>query len=244
VKTQHLLATLAVAFFACAPVQASDWTHEVAPYIWGTSLTGTTGIGPATVDVNASFKDILDALDMAAMGSYRGSNDRVSVMFDVVYASLGGSGTGPAGAVSAHVDIDQLVMEGDLGYALTDHLHGFVGLRYVDLKSRIRIQGPLGMDPSVSGRVDWVDPVVGLYYEAPISGKWSFGLRGDIGGFGIGSNFAWQGVGILRWQASPRTGVLLAYRYLSNDYDQGKGDNYFKYDVAMQGPALGVVFTF
>lgn len=243
-KTSLLLATITVAFLASAPLQASDWTHEVAPYMWGTSLEGTTGIGPATVDVDASFSDILDALEMAAMGSYRGSKDRVSVLFDVVYASLGGSGTGPLEAVRANVDIDQLVMEGDLGYALTDSLHGFVGLRYVDLKSQIRLRGPLGGEQTVRGKADWIDPVIGLYYEAPISGKWSFSLRGDVGGFGVGSDFAWQGVGILRWQASQAIGVLLAYRYLSSDYDQGKDESYFRYDMAMQGPALGVVFTF
>lgn len=243
-KTSRILATITVTFLASAPLQASDWTHEVAPYMWGTGLAGTTSIGPATVDVDASFSDILDSLEMAAMGSYRGSKDRVSVLFDVVYAGLGGSGTGPAEAVSADVDIDQLVMEGDLGYALTDHLHGFVGLRYVDLKSRIRFQGPFEGVPTVRGEADWIDPVIGLYYAAPFSDTWSFSLRGDVGGFGVGSDFAWQGVGILRWQASPGFGVILAYRYLSSDYDKGQGDSYFRYDVSMQGPALGIVFTF
>ena len=243
-KTSRLLATITVTFLASAPLQASDWTHEVAPYMWGTSLEGTTTIGSETVDVNASLSDILDALEMAAMGSYRGSKDRVSVLFDVVYAGLGGSDTGPLEAARADVDIDQLVIEGDLGYAFTDHLHGFVGMRYVDLKSRIRLRDELEGESTVRGEADWIDPVIGLYYQAPISGKWSLSLRGDVGGFGVGSDFAWQGVGIVRWQASPGFGVLLAYRYLSSDYDKGKDENYFRYDMAMQGPALGVVFTF
>ena len=32
--------------------------------------------------------------------------------------------------------------------------------------------------------------------------------------------------------------------YMAMDYDNGSGDDYFKYDMAMSGPALGVVFTF
>lgn len=243
-KTTPLLVAITVPFLASAPLQASEWTHEVAPYMWGTSLEGTTSIGAATMEVDASLGDILDALEMAAMGSYRGSNGRVSVMFDVVYAGLGGSGTGPAEAVSAHVDIDQLVIEGDIGYAFTDHLHGFVGLRYTDLQSRIRLRGPFEVQPTARGEADWVDPVIGLYYGAPISGRWSFSVRGDVGGFGVGSDFAWQGVGTVRWQSSPGFGVLLAYRYLSSDYDQGKDESYFRYDMSMHGPALGVVFTF
>jgi hypothetical protein len=35
--------------------------------------------------------------------------------------------------------------------------------------------------------------------------------------------------------------VLAAYRYMSMDYDDGDA---FRYDMAMSGPALGVVFTF
>jgi len=238
------LTMLGAALLASTSLHAADWTHEVAPYLWGTSLEGTTTVGPVSTDVDASFSDILDALEFGAMGSYRGSRDRISVMFDVVYAALGGDGKGPAGAVKANVDVDQLILEGDFGYALTDNLHGLIGLRYVDLETKVTVKGPLGDKRSVKGRADWVDPVIGLYYIWPFSDRWSLSLRGDIGGFGVGSEFAWQGVGILRWQTSPRVGVLFAYRYLSNDYDEGKGTDYFKYDMSMQGPALGVVFTF
>ena len=235
---------LAAAILASAPLQAGGWTHEIAPYLWGAGLEGTTGVGPVSADIDASFSDILDALEFGAMGSYRGSKDRISLMFDVVYSGLGGDGKGPGEAVKADVDVDQLVLEGDVGYALTDNLHGFLGLRYVDLETRIKLKGPLGNQESVRGKADWVDPVIGLYWIWSFSGQWSLGLRGDIGGFGIGSDFAWQGVGMLRWQVSPGFGVLFAYRYLSNDYDEGKGANYFEYDMSMQGPALGVVFTF
>jgi hypothetical protein len=48
----------------------------------------------------------------------------------------------------------------------------------------------------------------------------------------------------LRWQFSPRTALAIAYRYLDMDYEDGEGSNYFKYDVATSGPAMGVVFTF
>jgi hypothetical protein len=238
------LRVLALALLASTPLHAADWTHELAPYLWGAGLEGTTAVGPVSADVDASFSDILDALEMGFMGSYRGSSDRISVMFDLVYAGLGGDGKGPGGAVKADVDIDQLVLEGDLGYALTENLHAFVGLRYVDLETKIKLKGPLGNTESARDKVDWVDPVIGLYYIWPFSDRWALSLRGDIGGFGVGSEFAWQGVGILRWQVSSGVGVLFAYRYLSNDYEDGKGANYFEYDMSMQGPALGVVFTF
>lgn len=235
---------LAAAILASAPLQAADWTHEIAPYLWGAGLEGTTAVGPVSADIDASFGDILDALELGAMGSYRGSKDRMAIMFDLVYSGLGGDGRGPGDAVKADVDIDMLVLEGDFGYAFTDNLHGFLGLRYVDLETQIKLKGPLGNQESVKDTVDWIDPVIGLHWNWPFADRWALSLRGDIGGFGVGSEFAWQGVGMLRWQVSSGFGVLLAYRYLSNDYDEGKGADYFKFDMSMQGPALGVVFTF
>jgi hypothetical protein len=31
---------------------------------------------------------------------------------------------------------------------------------------------------------------------------------------------------------------------MAMDYDNGSGNDYFKYDMAISGPALGMVFTF
>jgi hypothetical protein len=156
---------------------------------------------------------------------------------------LGGPGRGPTGYVKADVDLDQSALEVDVGYEVMERLVVFGGLRYNDLSVDIKTTGPLGTR-SAGGDEDWIDPVVGAHYTIPFADKWSFTMRGDIGGFGIGSDFAWQGVGTLRWQASERIGVLAAYRYIDMDYDNGETSNYFEYDMAMSGPALGVVFTF
>jgi hypothetical protein len=72
------------------------------------------------------------------------------------------------------------------------------------------------------------------------------GLHGDVGGFGVGSGFAWQAVGTLRWQASEGHGVLVAYRYIAMDYDNGrnKDGKDFEYDMTVAGPASGFAFAF
>ena len=40
---------------------------------------------------------------------------------------------------------------------------------------------------TVSDTVAWVDPFVGGRIFIPLDKKWYLGLRGDIGGFGIGN---------------------------------------------------------
>ena len=225
------------------PLQAEDWTHEIAPYVWGAGMDGTTGLGGVSADVDASFGDILDNLELGFMGMYRGTRDRFSVTIDAVYMGLGATGRGPGDLVKADVDMDQAALEVDLGYEVLEHLTVFGGLRYNDLSVEVETNGPLGRQ-SVDGDENWVDPVVGALYVLPFAEQWSATIRGDIGGFGIGSDFAWQGLASLRWQASPSFGVLAAYRYISMDYESGSGSKSFTYDMAMSGPALGVVFTF
>ena len=117
------------------------------------------------------------------------------------------------------------------------------GLRYNDLSVDLRTTGPL-TDRRASGGESWVDPVIGGIFEHKFSEAWSTSLRGDIGGFGIGSDLAWQAIASLRWQASPRIGVVGAYRYIYMDYDDGTGNQRFLYDMSISGHALGVVFTF
>lgn len=229
---------------AMAPAGAAEWKHEFAPYLWGSAMEGTSGIGNVTAETDLSFSDVLENLESGFMGTYRASRDRYSITVDAIYMGLGATGKGPGGNLKADVDLDQVGLEADLGYALTDRLTLLAGLRYVSLDTKLRVTGPLGNELSANEAQEWVDPVVGAIHAWPIAKDWTLALRGDVGGFGIGSDFAWQGIATLRWQFAPRTALGLAYRHLDVDYEDGEGDAYFKYDVVTSGPALGVVFTF
>lgn len=235
-------AVLAAALFV-APAYAAEWQHEVAPYIWGAAMDGRSGIGTTVVDVDASFSDILDDLEMGFMGMYRGTNGRYSIMVDAVFMGLGRTGTGPSGFVKGDVDVDQTTLEADFGYALTEQSYVFAGVRYVDLSLETSAVGPLGSRRREADK-SWVDPVVGAQFTLPMSDQWSLNLRGDVGGFGVGADIALQGVATLRWQATERLGVLAAYRYMDIDYEDGDGIDKFIYDMSISGPALGLVFTF
>jgi hypothetical protein len=243
-KIGHQAALFGIALLAAAPSQADGWTHELAPYVWGAGMDGTVGIRDVTADVDQSFGDILDNLEFGFMGMYRASKDRFSITVDGVYMGLGATERGPGGLVKADIDMDQAALEVDVGYEVVDRFVVFGGLRYNDLEAKVQTTGALDVVREADGRENWIDPVIGAHYTIPFNDTWSASLRGDIGGFGVGSDFAWQGIATLRWQATPGFGVLAAYRYMAMDYDNGSGNDYFKYDMAMSGPALGVVFTF
>lgn len=238
-------ALLGAALLATAlPSQAEEWKHELAPYFWGAGMDGVAGVANVVADVDVSFGDILENLQFGFMGAYRGSRGPYSVAFDGIYMDLGATKRGPGGLLKGDVGLQQYAAELDFGYALSESFELFAGLRYNRLSSDVKTSGPQGQLLSASLDESWVDPVIGARYTIPFNDQWSATLRGDIGGFGVGSDFAWQGMATIRWQTSPRLGWLLAYRYIDMDYENGSGAGYFKYDMALTGPGLGVVFTF
>jgi hypothetical protein len=239
----HRSVLLGSVLLVSSPLQADEWKHEFAPYIWGAAMEGQSGIGPVTVDIDMSFSDIVDNLETGFQGMYRATKDQWSVSVDLVYMGLGATGNGPQGYVRGDLDMDQIALEVDGGYEVMERLVVFGGLRYNDVSIELDASGP---SESISADKDesWIDPVIGAHYTVPFSDKWSMTLRGDIGGFGVGSDFAWQGVASVRWQPKERLGVLAAYRYFDMDYEDGSGLDRFVYDMSTSGPGLGVVFTF
>ncbi len=73
-------------------------------------------------------------------------------------------------------------------------------------------------------------------------------LRGDVGGFGVGSQFSWNALAAYSFVFGKRDGVtysgLLGYRALSADYEQGSGRTQYVYDVVMHGPVTGLTIGF
>ena len=72
--------------------------------------------------------------------------------------------------------------------------------------------------------------------------KLAFRVRGDIGGFdiGSGSDLTWNVLGGFGYSLSERTTLWLGYRILDVDYDDGSGSDLFEYDIDMSGPIAGL----
>jgi hypothetical protein len=72
-------------------------------------------------------------------------------------------------------------------------------------------------------------------------------FAGDVGGFGVGSDFAWSVTGLFgyKWQAGTVEWAILAgYKALSQDYTSGSGPQRFRWDTTMHGPVLGFSVRF
>jgi hypothetical protein len=117
------------------------------------------------------------------------------------------------------------------------------GGRYYDMNVKA---GITGAGIALAGEVDenWVDPYIGFAYSTPISDRWSFKFGGDIGGFGIGSDFSWQAIALFDYRFGKSNSAIFGWRHLDWDYDDGYGIQRFEMDTYMTGPIIGLRFRF
>jgi hypothetical protein len=96
---------------------------------------------------------------------------------------------------------------------------------------------------SISNTVQWVDPLIGLRLRHRFTDYQDVLLRGDIGGFGLGSQFSWQLLAAYtyRWKVSDSLSVagVLGYRALSTNYSSGSGFGAAGMNLLFHGPLIG-----
>lgn len=153
-------------------------------------------------------------------------------MADLIWASIASSNS------KASLDLEYLQTELDGFYRSSFDRHSvdwIVGARYYGVETKLE-PTPLTSDES------WVDPLVGVRWNWAISDTWSTTLRGDVGGFGIGSELSLQGVATVDWHPWQHVSLTGGLRALSVEYETGKGIDNYTLDLTVWGPLLGVSF--
>jgi hypothetical protein len=219
--------------------KSDDWNYTLAPYLMIPWMDGTAAVRGHEVEVDVPPSKIFDNLQFSLMGYFEARKGKWGAGVDAVYMALGATVDQP----SANVDFNQ-------------GAYTFMGLRQlnekVDLVFGARwnvLQGKLDFkEPPLQGifkeTKQWVDPIVGLKLKQRLSGPWSFTFEGDIGGFGAGSDFAWQLWPVIGVDVSKKATLGIGYRVLSNDYVTGSEGKQFKYDVITQAMVFGASFKF
>jgi hypothetical protein len=234
-----------------AVAESGGWKHTVVLYGMGAAIDGEAQVGDLTVPVDVSISELFDALEFGAMAAYRADNGTWSWTVDATFMGLGGTSESDRGLVKGDLDLDQLTLMGTVGRRWTEHVEALFSLSYFDLSTDLKLTttAPVsGVATVRTASVDasWVDPMLGLAYSLPFRDAWRFNLRGDVGGFGIGSDLSYQVFANAHWQSAGGLGVVFGYRLIGFDYEDGsKGSrNYQRFDLTEQGPLLGVTYTF
>ena len=223
-----------------AAVAAQDapagWAWTVSPYLLSPHMNGSIGVGTVDAEVDASPSDIFDNLQFGAMVTVEARSPTWAVAFDGIYMDLGKDAESSETGVSLYQAALELTAFRRVGPWAEVLAGGRLNLLGAEL------EGPLGTVAETDE--SWLDPFVGVRLSAPFGEGWSATFRADIGGFGVGSDLAWQVHSTVEYRLSPSLGLTGGYRVLSSDYETGSGADRFAYDVRTFGPELGVVIHF
>ena len=241
---------------AAADTDSDKWKFDADIYLWGAGIKGTTATGG---DIDISFNDLLNNLDMAFMGGLGATKGKYSLFLDALYLSVSGSDgytesvpvIGPINIdvdVEAEVGINAWIATLGGGYNIVDNekatLNLVGGARYFWLQIPLKFDFsavPAGHEvnrqkkETPKGKV-W-DGIVGAKGKINLNDKWYLPYYADVG----------TGQSHLTWQVAAGVGykfkyadVLLSYRYLDYEF---KSDSAID-DLNLKGPLLGAKFYF
>ncbi len=220
---------------------------SITPYVWGLSVDGDAGVGPITASVDIPFSDILDRLNFALMVEGEYWNGRWGVLGNLFYSELENS---RSGLVTTTTDIQMTMVGAAVAYRFgpfenSSHrtvFDAYAGLRHTSLD--VRLTTSLGA--STTRNANFTDPVIGGRFITELTTESRLVIGGDVGGFGVGSDFSWQAIGLYAHDISlgqmPAT-LLLGYRALGQDYTVG-GAVPLTIDATYHGPVVALSFSF
>ena len=247
-KKAFLLASALALTFILLPwseTKAAEraWEYTLTPYIWTVSLDGEIGAKGLTASVDADFSDLLTYVDKAFMLAFVAHSDRWSAGANYFTVGLEDAIDLRRSVIDAQVDQTIVDAFGAYRPGNWQRLRVLFGLRYYDINTDITFSGSvlgLPFNFRVTDDETWVDPVIGLLYRRPLGKKWTVDFEGDIGGFNVGSDFAWNFVFGFNYHFNKTVSAVMGGRVLDVDFKESG----FTYDATMYGLNLGLGFTF
>ena len=241
------------------------WRAEFTLQGWLLGLDGTVGARGRTAGVNADFLDLVDGTDslFGLGGRVEVGRERFTLYLDGMYDRATNEGaTGPRGIADIDVTFEETLLDFGVMYRVLRTEHGpahmldgasaplagldadlYLGGRFMSLD--------LELDPArrppVSSEQDWTDPVVGARIRLPLGEGFRLAINGDVGGFGVSSEFAWSATALVEWDFTlfgAQGSLELGYRAIGSDYADGEGAGRFEWDVVQHGALVGLSLRF
>jgi hypothetical protein len=241
------LAVLLLASSAARAEQADDegWRFLVAPYVWTAGIDGEAGAKGTTADIDWSFSDILENLDMAFMGQFEAHKGRFGFVVSPVLMSLSDDADGPIGFLEADAGLDATIVDAFATWEVMPDLELLAGARYTQIDVDFRLHNNIsGATVSVDGSDNWTDPIVGARFSHAFDDHWSMNLRGDVGGGAGESDLVWNASAIVAYKLGESGQAFLGYRILDYDYENGDAADRTTFNIRIDGPAIGYGWTF
>lgn len=223
---------------------SDDWSYTVTPYLWITGQEGKVATLPPAppADLDISFSDVIDNLDIALMGLAEARKGRFGIFSELFYVGISADAATPGGFYSG-ADYEQDLWGLSLGgsYEMSQsskyQVHAVTGVRFWLLDNDLDLKAGLLPATRVSERENWADLFVGLRGRAEIDAKWY------VSGWAVSavagdSDTSWDVFGGVGYKYSDSFSLNLGYRHQVVDYRDGQ----FLFDIEMSGPTVGLLF--
>ena len=248
------LSFLSYALLSALPAHAQEWSLSLTPQFWAVSLDGSVTTRGNKTDVDASFSDIWDESDslLAFNNEIEFHYDRFGFLVNPNYAKLGVDDVANGTILEGDLTMEMFFLDlfgmyrvadwdmesttgGEDTHATFDLL---AGVRYTELENELELDA----GPEPDQKKDWWDPVVGASSVIDLTPRWFFAFRGDLGGFGAGSDFtanAMASIGYRFLIFNHPVSVRAGYQGFFQDYDEDSGADRYEWDMTIHGPKIG-----
>jgi hypothetical protein len=222
----------------------SEWHVDWVPfYLWFTGIHGNVGAQGNVVPVSVSFSDVISRLNIGLMTVLDVRRKRIGVVTDLAFMSLSSdqqSTPAEGGAYSGFkANAKTFWVDPELYYRVLDKekysVDAVAGARFWHLNNSLDLSAGTLPAATAGQTQSWVDPVLGAKFRLNFNRGWYANLKGDVGGFGAGSQLTWQVYSGVGKEIKEKYSFLLGYRYMFVDYRNGG----FLYDIHMSGPLVG-----
>jgi predicted porin len=224
----------------------NEWKFSFIPYAWFTAQKGKIATVPPAqpADLDISFSDILENLDIALTGFFEAKKGRFGIAGEVNYASVSADIDTPGPFFSgADYEQDMLALSLMGVYQLTQNsqyqVDALLGVRHWDLDNTLKLDAGLLSARKVSERERWYDITLGLKGKTKLNEQWflsgmiNFAISGD-------SDKYWDAVAGINYQYKKDLSFVVGYRHQEVDYDNGD----FLFDIETTGPIIGLTTSF
>lgn len=214
---------------------SEDWSFEFTPYAWLAGVDADVTVGNREAEVNPSFSDLLDNLDLAAAFLTTAQYNRWVLWGQVDYLSLDSGDVDTRLNVDARAKSKSLFVTTAVGYQFDGFVEGstidaLIGTRYLHVKNKLS----LGNFETDSKTRDLLDAVLVLRPSFPLGEKWRFNPTLSIGAGD--SDLTYELQPQFQYQFSENFAARFGYRKLYYDIDKKN----FEFDGTFEGFLLGV----
>jgi len=227
--------------------RAGEWW--VIPYFWFSEGDSTVKVnGSNGENFEGSLGDIFDFTDYSLSARVEVWMRRWGLTFDFLSSSLWDEAQVDSTTranlnaklffadVGGSYLLGQLPLAGETERELSLELMG--GGRFVNMNTDLEFV-PGGTQKN---NQNWVEPFGGLRTYFRFAERWDLMVRGDVGGFGIGSGseLTWNFVTDLSFYLDGGISLFLGYRILDLETKNESGANQSEFNGRLSGPTLGI----